>query len=69
MFLAEGKSVKSYHVAALKRWSIPYLLTYGHEIDSTGNRSRKTVMPAIVDDEEPRELEELEEIEPADERY
>lgn len=69
MFLAEGKSVKSYHIAALKRWSIPYLLTYGHEIDSIVNRSRKTVIPAITDDEEPRELEELEEAEPIDERY
>ena len=32
MFLAEGKATKAYHVAALKRWKIPYLLTYGHEV-------------------------------------
>ena len=30
MFLAEGKAAKTYHITALKRWSIPYLLTYGH---------------------------------------
>lgn len=29
MFLAEKKPVKQYHVNALKRWSIPFLLTYG----------------------------------------
>jgi hypothetical protein len=69
MFLAEGKSVKSYHVAALKRWSIPYLLTYGHEIDSTGKLSRRAVVPVTGEDEEPQELEELEEAEPVDERY
>lgn len=32
MFLAEGKSAKQYHVAALARWNIPYLLTYGHVV-------------------------------------
>ncbi|MBP3607812.1 MAG: phosphohydrolase [Treponema sp.] len=29
MFLAEGKTAKQYHINALKRWNIPYLLTYG----------------------------------------
>lgn len=32
MFLAEGKSAKSYHVASLERWQIPFLLTNGHEM-------------------------------------
>ena len=29
MFLAEGKTAKQYHINALKRWNIPYLVTYG----------------------------------------
>ena len=33
MFLAEGHSAKQYHVAALKRWNIPYLLTEGHKLE------------------------------------
>ncbi len=32
MFLAEGKTVKLYHMTALARWKIPYLLTFGHVI-------------------------------------
>lgn len=32
MFLAEGKSAKSYHIAALKRWVIPFVMTSGHEL-------------------------------------
>ncbi len=33
MFLAEGHSAKQYHVAALKRWNIPFLLTDGRIIE------------------------------------
>lgn len=33
MFLAEGKAVKHYHLAAIKRWNIKNLLTYGHLLD------------------------------------
>ena len=29
MFLAAGKSVKQYHLKAVARWKIPFLLTYG----------------------------------------
>ncbi len=38
MFLAEGKTVKPYHLLALKRWAVPYLLTYGRPLreDSGG---------------------------------
>lgn len=32
MFLAEGKTVKPYHLVALKRWKVPYLLTYGRPL-------------------------------------
>jgi hypothetical protein len=37
MFLAEGKAAKPYHIVALKRWAIPYLLTYGHLIADSDN--------------------------------
>lgn len=42
MFLAEGKSIKKYHLNALKLWHIEYLLTYGH---------------VLLEDEEIEELE------------
>jgi len=49
MFLAEGKAAKAYHVAAIKRWNIPYLLTYGHEVTA------KNQAPEEVEDLEPLE--------------
>ena len=30
MFLGEEKAVKNYHINAIQRWNIQYLLTYGH---------------------------------------
>jgi hypothetical protein len=30
MFLGEEKAVKNYHINAIQRWNIEYLLTYGH---------------------------------------
>ena len=30
MFLGEEKSIKNYHIDAIQRWNIKYLLTYGH---------------------------------------
>ena len=42
MFLAEGKTAKNYHIQALKRWKIPFLLTFGkviNEGDDFFNRS------------------------------
>lgn len=57
MFLAEGKSAKPYHLATLKRWKVPYLLTYGHimhDFDPQGTNK--------VDDEDVEELEVLEEV-------
>ena len=55
MFLAEGKTAKQYHINALKRWKIPYLLSYGHKIDS-----ENLALDENFDDVS--ELEELEEI-------
>lgn len=57
MFLAEGKSAKKYHIAALARWKIPFVLTYGHQIDENSS----------FDDDEDFSYAELEELEAADE--
>lgn len=54
MFLAEEKTVKPYHVIALSRWNVPFLLSYGHLI--TGDEF-------VEDLEEMEELDELEELE------
>lgn len=57
MFLAEDKSAKSYHIAAIQRWNIPYLLTYGHVIsDSIIDRNSNDY---VYDLEEVEELEEI----------
>lgn len=41
MFLAKNRPAKPYHVAALKRWKIPFLLTVGHEINGTNQSGSK----------------------------
>ena len=51
MFLAANHPAKFYHVMAIKRWNVPYLLTSGTIQDG--------VTPSISQDEE--ELEELSE--------
>jgi len=33
MFLSAMSPAKHYHIMALKRWNIPYLLSSGHQID------------------------------------
>ncbi|MDY2824829.1 MAG: phosphohydrolase [Treponema sp.] len=54
MFLAAGKTAKAYHIAALKQWHIPYLLTAGHEINPSDYVPVMSVESEPVD-----ELEEL----------
>lgn len=56
MFLAEGKTIKAYHIASIKRWNIPYLLTFGHEISLNSKSSNE------VDFNDVEELEPLEEL-------
>jgi hypothetical protein len=63
MFLAEGKTVKTYHVAALKRWSIPYVLTYGHELNAVPAPVPAAGVAAAAKSDDVGELEELEEVE------
>jgi hypothetical protein len=58
MFLAEGKTVKAYHINALKRWSIPFVLTYGCQIKDEFQK---------VDTNEIDDLEPVDDIHPVDE--
>ena len=57
MFLAEGKAAKQYHVEAVKRWNIPFLLTCGHLLNDG----------EVLQDSDIEELEEVEDLEPVDE--
>lgn len=54
MFLAAGKTAKPYHIAALRQWKIPYLLTKGKEIDPS------EYVPSHFSDANP--IEEIEEL-------
>lgn len=73
MFLARKHSVKKYHINALTRWSIPYLLTAGEvmkEEDAVQDKeiarmAKRGTMAAEADDAE--ELDEVEELEELDE--
>ncbi len=49
MFLAAGKTAKMYHVAALKQWKIPFLLTRGKEIDPNEYVPSKALEPEPLD--------------------
>ena len=55
MFLGEEKAVKNYHINAIQRWKIDYLLTYGHLVTEG-----KTAAPDSI-----YMLEDLEEVEEA----
>jgi len=68
MFLAAGKSVKQYHMAALKKWNVPYLMTEGRAIEETEGSNIERMAGfdkkrfAGSQDDDIEELEELEEI-------
>ena len=55
MFLAKRRALKKYHIDILKKWSIPFIITYGTIID---NESANLHLD---------EATELEEIEPLEE--
>ena len=66
MFLAEGKTIKPYHIAAIKRWNIKNLLTSGHTVaqEEGANIARMAGFDKKkFDDQDAGELEELEELE------
>lgn len=67
MFLARSKSVKNYHLNAIKQWKLPFLLTMGEVIQQTNAELERSfigfAMDADVEDlEEVEDLETLEEI-------
>ena len=71
MFLAAGKSIKNYHLAALKKWKVPFLMTEGHSIEETegsniermaGFDRRRFDVAGGSQDDDIEELEELEEV-------
>lgn len=78
MFLAESKPVKQYHLKALERWNIPFLLTYGHLIDEKKEDSKPkpvaiTAMMQVSESSDVVEefedlelLEEVDDLEPLD---
>ena len=55
MFLAAGKPAKPYHLAALKNWKVPFLLTVGHVLSQ-----------AEIDAQTNANLEDVDELEPVD---
>ncbi len=70
MFLAEGKPILEYHLDALKRWKLTYVVTYGkvlaeNELPPTSDSLSDDVEELEVLDEF-EELEELEELEEVD---
>ena len=56
MFLGEEKSVKNYHIEAIQRWNIEYLLTYGHLISDSVKNSNSDSIYMLEDLEEVEEL-------------
>jgi hypothetical protein len=60
MFLAEGKPVKQYHLMALMRWSVPFLLTYGSLLSiASQSESESTEDLEPLEELTPEEIPEL----------
>ena len=59
MFLCANHPAKNYHVAALKRWAIPYLLTDGKILSGLES---KAAAVSVKKADEFIELDELEEL-------
>ena len=59
MFLGAGKSAKAFHVSALKRWDIPFLVTAGTLLDEIAEEDDGIEELEPLDDDEPAELEEI----------
>lgn len=61
MFIESGVSVKPYHVAALSKWNIPFLLSDGHVLGE--NELPEEEIPEIDNAEELESLDDIEELE------
>lgn len=55
MFLGEEKALKNYHINAIQRWNIEYLLTYGHLV-TDGKKPTSDSLYMLEDLEEVEEL-------------
>ena len=53
MFLAAGKPAKPYHLAALKNWNVPFLLTVGHVLSQAEIETQTNAHLEDVDELEP----------------
>ena len=53
MFLAAGKPAKPYHLAALKNWNVPFLLTGGHVLSQAEIETQTNAHLEDVDELEP----------------
>ncbi|MCQ2240278.1 phosphohydrolase [Treponema sp.] len=60
MFLGANCPAKAFHLSALKRWNIPFLVTEGHILpeDSVEENDVEELEP-LDDDEDVAELEEI----------
>lgn len=69
MFLAEEKTLKQYHLVAISRWKIPYLLTYGHVLtdDMIEELSELDEIVPISEIEDCEECEEVEDVDDVEE--
>ena len=65
MFLAKRRALKKYHIDILKKWSIPFIITYGTIIDN-GNTALLNEGSADLEEIEP--LEELMELQEEEEK-
>lgn len=65
MFLAKRRALKKYHIDILKKWSIPFIITYGTVIDN-GNTALLNEGSADLEEIEP--LEELMELQEEEEK-
>ena len=59
MFLSANHPAKAFHLAALKRWNIPFLVTEGHVMDEVPQEDGDVEELEPLDDEDAAELEEL----------
>lgn len=69
MFLPEKKPVRKFHLETLKKWKIPYVITYGHLLTNNAVDLDELLGPKGASNavEELEALEEVEEIESIDE--
>lgn len=80
MFLAEKRPVKQYHINALERWAIPFLLTYGtligdgniaftevkNDAESSAGDNTQFDESVLLEDDDVEELDVLEELDMID---